>query len=53
MIAVLLGAILLVMLCGGVFVYRALVAIVKLLQAINGKLPSSPLLNTLLSFGSD
>jgi len=53
MIAVLLGAILLVIISGGIFIYRALVAIVKLLEAINGKLPSSPLLNTLLSFGSD
>jgi hypothetical protein len=47
-----LGAILLVIVCGGIFVYRALVAIRKLLEEINGKLPSSRLLTTLLSFGS-
>ena len=38
--AVLLAAILLVIIGGGIFVYRALVAIVKLLEQINGKLPS-------------
>lgn len=53
MIAILLGAILLVIACGGIFLYRELVAIRKLLEQINGKLPSSPLLNTLLSLGSD
>ena len=53
MIALLLGAILLVILCGGVFVYRALLAIVKLLEEISGKLPSSRLLTTLLSLGGD
>ncbi len=47
--AVLLGAILLVMLCGGVFIYRALMAIVRLLERINGKLPSAGLINSLLS----
>ena len=53
MVAVLLGAILLVIVGGGIFVYRALVAIVKLLDEINEKLPSSPLLTRLLSLGSD
>ena len=53
MVAVLLGAILLVVVCGGIFLYRALLAIAKLLEEINGKLPSSPLLNTLLSLGGD
>jgi hypothetical protein len=53
MIAVLLGAILLVIFCGGIFLYQTLVAIRKLLEEINGKLPSSPLLTRLLSFGSD
>jgi len=52
-IAVLLGAILLVIVCGGIFLYRVLVEIRKLLEEINGKLPSSPLLTTLLSFGND
>jgi len=47
--AVLLGAILLVIVCGGIFLYRLLVAIRKLLEEINGKLPSSPLLTKLLS----
>lgn len=53
MIAVLIGAILLVIVCGGVFLYRALTAIRNLLEEINRKLPSSPLLTTLLSLGSD
>jgi len=53
MIAVLLGAILLVIVGGGIFIYRALLAIVKLLEEIKEKLPSSGLLNTLLSIGSD
>jgi hypothetical protein len=53
MIAVLLAAILLVIVGGGIFVYRALVAIVKLLESINEKLPSSRLLTTLLSLGGD
>ena len=53
MIAALLGAILLVIVCGGIFLYRVLVAIRNLLEEINRKLPSSPLLTTLLSFGSD
>ena len=53
MIAALLGAILMVVVCGGIFLYGVLVAIRKLLEEINGKLPSSPLLTTLLSFGSD
>jgi hypothetical protein len=47
--AVLLGGILLVMLGGGIFLYRVLLAIIKLLEQINGKLPSSPLLKSLLS----
>jgi len=47
--AVLLGAILLVLVGGGMFLYRVLVAIMKLLEQINGKLPSSPLLKALLS----
>ena len=45
----LLGAILLVIFCGGIFIYRALVAIVRLLEQINGKLPSSGLISSLLS----
>lgn len=53
MIALMLGAILLVILCGGLFVSRALLAIVKLLEDISGKLPSSRLLTALLSFGDD
>jgi hypothetical protein len=55
--AVLLGAILLAIVCGGIFLYRVLLAITKLLEAIiklldeiNRKLPSSRLLTTLLSF---
>jgi len=51
--AALLGVILLVIFCGGIFLYRVLVAIRNLLEEINRKLPSSPLLTTLLSFGSD
>jgi len=47
--AVLLGAILLVIVCGGIFLYQVLVAIRKLLEEISGKLPSSPLLTKLLS----
>ena len=47
--AVLLGAILLAIVGGGVFVYRALLAIVRLLEQINGKLPSSGLITSLLS----
>jgi len=43
--AVLLGAILLVLGCGGIFLYRVLVEVRKLLEQINRKLPSSPLLN--------
>ena len=46
---VLLGGILLVIGCGGVFLYRVLVAIRRLLEQINAKLPSSPLLTKLLS----
>jgi len=47
--AALLGAILLIIVCGGIFIYRALVAIVRLLEQINGKLPSSGLITSLLS----
>ena len=47
--AVLLGAILFAIVGGGIFLYRVLVAIRKLLAEINGKLPSSPLLTKLLS----
>jgi hypothetical protein len=53
MTAVLLGAILLAIVAGGIFIYRALAAVVRLLDEINEKLPSSPLLTKLLSFGSD
>jgi hypothetical protein len=53
MIAILLAAILLVIGGGGIFVYRALLAIVKLLESIDEKLPSSRLLTTLLSLGGD
>ncbi|HEY4901410.1 MAG TPA: hypothetical protein VIH91_11395 [Terriglobales bacterium] len=45
----LLGAILLVLVGGGIFVYRALLAIVRLLEQINGKLPSSGIISSLLS----
>ncbi len=55
--AVLLGAILLAIGCGGIFLYRMLVAITKMLEAIiklldsiDHKLPSSRLLTSLLSF---
>ncbi len=47
--AVLLGAILLVMLCGGVFIYRALLAIVSLLEQISAKLPVPGIVTSLLS----
>ena len=54
--AALLGAILLVVACGGIFVYRALLAIVRLLEQINrqlmqinGNIPSSGLITSLLS----
>ncbi len=53
MITTLLGAVLLVIIGGGIFLYRVLVAIRNLLEEINRKLPSSPLLTSLLSFGSD
>ena len=46
---VLLGAILLVLFCGGIFLYRVLVAIKQLLDQINGKLPSSGFITSLLS----
>jgi hypothetical protein len=45
-IAVLLGTILLSIVCGGIFLYRVLVAIRKLLDEINAKLPSSVLVST-------
>lgn len=55
--AVLLGAILLILICGGILLYRVLLAmirmldsIIKLLDEIDRKLPSSGLLTTLLSF---
>ncbi len=47
--AALLGAILLVIGCGGILLYRVLVAIRQLLEEINARLPSSPLLTKLLS----
>jgi hypothetical protein len=47
--AVLLTAILLVLVGGGISLYRVLADIARLLEQINGKLPSSPLLKTLLS----
>ena len=47
--AALLGAILLVLVGGGIFVYRALLAIVNLLEQINGKLPPPGLVTSLLS----
>jgi len=50
-VSALLGAILLVIVCGGIFLHRALLAMTKF-EEINGKLPSSPLLTRLLSFGS-
>ena len=47
--AALLGAILLVIVCGGIFLYRVLAAIRRLLEQINGKLPSSGIISSLLS----
>jgi hypothetical protein len=47
--AALLGAILLALVCGGMTLYRVLVAIRELLVQINGKLPSSGIINSLLS----
>ena len=47
--AALLGAILLVIIGGGIFLYQVLVAIKKLLEQINGKLPSSGIITSLLS----
>ena len=47
--AILLGAILLALVGGGIFVYRALLAVVRLLEQINGKLPSRGLVTSLLS----
>jgi len=49
LIAVVLGAMLLAIVCGGIFIYRALLAIIKLLEQINGKLPSPGLVTSLLS----
>jgi len=47
--AALLSTILLAIVGGGIFVYRALLAIVRLLEQINGKLPSSGIITSLLS----
>ena len=47
--AALLGAILLVLVGGGIYVYRALLAIVRLLEQINGKLPTPGLITSVLS----
>jgi hypothetical protein len=47
--AVLLGAILLAIVSGGIALYRMLVAIERSLEQINGKLPVAPLLKSLLS----
>jgi len=47
--ATLLGAILLALVCGGILLYRVLVAIRELLVQINGKLPSSGIINSFLS----
>ena len=47
--AVLLGAILLVIVGGGILLHRVLMAIIRLLEEINGKLPSSGLLTKLQS----
>jgi hypothetical protein len=47
--AVLLGAILVAIVGGGIFLYRALLAVVRLLEQINGKLPSSGFISSLLS----
>jgi hypothetical protein len=47
--AALLGAILLAIVGGGILVYRALLAIVRLLEQINGKLPSPGFVSSLLS----
>jgi len=47
--AALLGAILLVIVGGGIYVYRALLAIVRLLEQINGKLPTPGLITSVLS----
>jgi hypothetical protein len=49
LMAVLLGAILMVMLGGGICLYRVLVTIMKSLDEINGKMPTAPLLKSLLS----
>jgi hypothetical protein len=47
--AALLGGILLAIVGGGILVYRALLAIVRLLEQINGKLPSPGFVSSLLS----
>ena len=47
--AVLLGAILLAIVSGGIVLYRVLVEIRKSLEQINAKLPFAPLLKSLLS----
>jgi hypothetical protein len=46
---ILLSAILLAILGGGIFLYQVLVTIMKLLEQLNGKLPTSPILKSLLS----
>jgi len=47
--AVLLGAILLAIAGGGIYIYRALLEIVRLLEQINGKVPAPGLITSLLS----
>jgi len=47
--AALLGSILLAIVCGGIYIYRALLAIVRLLEQINGKLPAPGIVTSLLS----
>ena len=47
--AALLGSILLAIVCGGIYIYRALLAIVSLLEQINGKLPAPGIVTSLLS----
>ena len=47
--AALLGAILVAIVWGGIFLYRALLAVVRLLEEMNGKLPLSGFISSLLS----
>jgi len=49
LVVVLLGAILIAIVGGGISLYRVLVAIMKSLDEINQKLPMAPLLKSLLS----